>query len=189
MNRVKTGWKEHATAQKTELVKISRKIMIRTIYLVVTSSLVIQWQVEEHLTDLVTVNWRTEKLHETELYREQSNGNWNIKNKTWTNLDISTWSTVDLRAENVALQGCMRIASNTLKPDYPPHQGRELFYMGQDVQSCEKKVFLKSLRTVEILFTSVSLNNTLIVSCLQPRSLAGVKKWTITDCIPLEKLV
>lgn len=83
---------------------------------------------------------------------------------------------MDLRAENVALQGCMRIASNTLKPDYPPHQGRELFYMGQDVQSCEQKVFLKSLRTVEILFNSVSLNNTLIVSCLQPRSLAGVKK-------------
>ena len=42
---------------------------------------------------------------------------------------------------------------------------------------------------MEILFNSVSLNNTLIVSCLQPRSLAGVKKWTITDCIPLEKLV
>ena len=83
----------------------------------------------------------------------------------------------------------MRIASNTLKPDYPPHQDRELFYMGQDVQSCEQKVFLKSLRTVEILFNSVSLNNTSIVSCLQPRSLAGVKKWTITDCIPLEKLV
>ena len=76
----------------------------------------------------------------------------------------------------MALQGCMRIASNTLKPDYPPHQDGELLYMGQDVQSCEQKVFLKSLRTVEILFNSVSLNNTLIVSCLQPRSLAGVKK-------------
>ena len=37
--------------------------------------------------------------------------------------------------QRMSLYKVVEFASNTLKPDYPPHQGRELLYMGQDVQS------------------------------------------------------
>lgn len=180
--RVKTGWKAHATAQNWIGKNIKKNNGTDCISCGNQQALSYndKWKNSKLI---LTVNWRMEK---TEIYREQSNGNWNIKNKTWTNLDIWPWSTVDLRAENVALQGC----GMCIKYPYTelPASSRRAFIYGVRRSVLGAKGLL-SLWEGGILFNSVSLNNTLTVSCLQPRSSAGVKNLTITDSKRLEQLV